>query len=38
MVPDAQSSCNEVYVATAVGDGSGSHDVVAKPPHEIPLP
>jgi hypothetical protein len=36
-VPDAQSARNEVHVAMAVGDASGSHDVVAEPPQEIPL-
>ena len=32
MVPDAQSTPNEV-----VGDAYWIHDVVADPPHEIPL-
>jgi hypothetical protein len=32
MVPDAQSTRNEVHVVVAVGDASGSHDVVAEPP------
>jgi hypothetical protein len=36
-VPDAQSARNEVRVAMAVVDASGSHDVVAEPPQEIPL-
>jgi hypothetical protein len=37
MVPDAPSARNEVRVAVAVGDASGSHDVVAEPPQEIHL-
>jgi hypothetical protein len=37
VVPDAQSARNEVRVAVAVGDASGSHDVVAEPPQEITL-
>jgi hypothetical protein len=37
MVPDAQSTRNEVHVVVAVGDASGSHDVVVEPPQEIPL-
>ena len=32
MVPDAQSAPNEL-----VGDDCQTHDVVADPPHEIPL-
>ena len=32
MVPDAQSAPNDL-----VGDACQTHDVVADPPHEIPL-